>query len=175
MKPKHDELPFAGTEAAMLLAGAIGDRARDKVSIRELGRRLEYKQAVVLSHMAAGRVPIPIDRALDIARVVGLDPRRFLFSVLQQRHPGIDWSGLMDADAGFASELELIAGRSLDELAAETKSVLREVVVDPNPGRRWLTTAELPTVEIIRNLRPAFPVEGLDAEEKRELRKSLGI
>lgn len=157
----------------MLLAGAIADRARERVSLRELGRRLEYKQPVVLSHMATGRVPIPIDRAIDIARVVGLPARRFLLAVLEQRHPGIDWSMLEESLGGFAAELETIAAKPLDELPSDAKHVLREAVTDPTPSRRWLTTAELPTVELIRHLRPSFGRDGLERTDLIAVRTSL--
>ena len=174
MKAKPDFLPYAESDAAMLLADAIAERARERISLRELGRRLEYKQPVVLSHMATGRVPIPIDRAVDIACTVGLSPKRFLLSVLEQRHPGVDWSLLVDPSVGFGRDLEMIAGRALDELPPDTKAVLREVVVDPKPARRWLTTAELPAVQVLRQLRPALQVEGLSAPDQRELRRCLG-
>jgi hypothetical protein len=173
MRAKPNYLAYAETEATMLLAGAIADRAGERLSLRELGRRLEYKQPVVLSHMATGRVPIPIDRALDIARVVGLPPKRFLLAVLEQRHPGLDWSMLAEPAGGFAAELETVAARPLDELPGNTKGVLREVVIDPRPSRRWLTTAELPAVELLRDLRPAIQDEGLSAEDKKNLRRSL--
>jgi hypothetical protein len=173
VKAKPNFLPHADSEAAMLLAGAIAERARERVSLRELGRRLEYRQPVVLSHMATGRVPIPIDRALDIAGVVGLSPKRFLHAVLEQRHPGIDWSLLTDSVSGTAAELETIAGKPLDELTAGAKAVLREVVIDPQPRRRWLSTAELPAVELLRELRPQLREQGLSAEDKVELRRSM--
>lgn len=173
MKAKPNYLPYAESEAAMLLAGAIAERARERISLRELGRRLEYKQPVVLSHMATGRVPIPIDRAVDIARTVGLSAKKFLLSVLEQRHPGIDWSLLVDSSNGFAGDLETIAARPLDELPPATKAVLREVVGDPKPARRWLTTAELPVVEILREVRPALRAEGLSAADKRNLRRCM--
>jgi hypothetical protein len=173
VKAKPNFLPYAESDAAMLLAGAIAERARERISLRELGRRLEYKQPVVLSHMATGRVPIPIDRAVDIARTVGLPAKKFLLAVLDQRHPGIDWSLLVDSSDGFASDLETIAGRPLDELPPGTKTVLREVVVDPKPVRRWLTTAELPVVEILRELRPALRVEGFSAGDKGDLRRCM--
>jgi len=157
----------------MLLAGAISDRARERVSLRELGRRLEYKQPVVLSHMATGRVPIPIDRAIDIARVVGIPARRFLLAVLEQRHPGIDWSMLEESPGGFAAELETIAAKPLDELPADTRSVLREAVIDPQSSRRWLTTAELPVMKLLRQLRPTMQEEGLSSDDKEALRRAL--
>jgi hypothetical protein len=155
----------------MFLAGAIAERARERISLRELGRRLKYQQPVVLSHMATGRVPIPVDRAVEIAKIVGLSPRRFLLSVLEQRHPGVDWSIIAEPTDSFAAELETIAGKPLDELPSDTKAVLREAIVARQPARRWLTAAELPAVEIVRDLRPGFRSQGLAVEDRRELRK----
>jgi hypothetical protein len=173
MKAKPDFLPYAETEAAMLLAGAIANKAGERISLRELGRRLEYKQPVVLSHMANGRVPIPIDRTVAIANTVGLPPKKLLQAVLEQRHPGIDWSMLIEPREGFAAELETIAGKSLDELPASAKAVIREAVIDPHPERRWLTTAELPAVELLRDVRPSYSAEGLSAADKEDLRRCL--
>ena len=173
MKPKPDFLPYAESEAAMLLAGAIAERARERISLRELGRRLEYKQPVVLSHMATGRVPVPIDRAIEIARTVGLSPRKFLQSVLEQRHPDVDWSILIEATEAFAAELETIAGKPLDELPSDLKGVLREAVIDPQPLRRWLSAAEIPVIDLVRELRPHVPTEGLSSRDKKAVREAL--
>jgi hypothetical protein len=173
MKAVSNDLPYAESEAAMLLAGAIEARAREGVSLRELGRRLEYKQPVVLSHMATGRTPIPIDRALDIARVAGLSPRAFLMSVLEQRHPAIDWSMITVADA-FAAKLERVSRKPLYDLSPATKRVLLEAIQDDTPERRWLTAAETPIMDFIRRLYPKISSKGLNAEELGKLRECLG-
>lgn len=54
---------WADTAAAKMLLSGL-ERARDQMglSVRQLAKSLGYKQAVVLSHMATGRAPIPIDR-----------------------------------------------------------------------------------------------------------------
>ena len=172
MKAVLNELKYADTEAAMLLGGAIAERARERISLRELGRRLNYKQPVVLSHMALGRVPIPIDRALEIAAIVGLPPKKFLLAVLEQRHPEVEWPVLIE-QADFANELESLAGTLLDDLQVDTKSIIREAVVDPSPVRRWLSIAELATVEMIREMRPHVRTEGLTAEDRKAIREAL--
>ena len=46
------------------LMACVRLRLKRDASVRQLGKNLGYSQAVVLSHMANGRVPIPLDRAL---------------------------------------------------------------------------------------------------------------
>ena len=63
------EHQYASTSAAQMLAHGLRSASQERgTSLREIGRRLKYKQPVVLSHMATGRVPIPLDRAAAIAR-----------------------------------------------------------------------------------------------------------
>src|SRR5688572_16263254 len=103
---------WAETLAARMLASGLKVAALERgLSLRAIGGRLEYKQPVVLSHMATGRVPIPLDRALDIAREVGLPDKPFLEAVLQQRHPGVDWSLVTGRADPLIGELETIAGK----------------------------------------------------------------
>lgn len=170
------DFEYADTLAAKMLSEGLRTAAIERrLSIRQIGKLLHYKQAVVLSHMATGRVPIPLDRALDIAAVVGLPPRRFLLSVLEQRHSTVNWSLLTDPASGFATELETLAGRALDELPLATKGVLREVVIDPQPLRRWLSTAELPAIELLRQILPNIRTDGFNSEQKAALRQALKI
>ena len=123
-----------------MLFSAI-ERAKEQrgLSVRQAAKLLGYKQAVVLSHMASGRAPIPIDRAEEIARVFEVSPPQFLSAVLEQRHPEVNWklisdSALSSDENNLADELEIIR-------------ILREVVAEPRPSRRWLSVHELPIVE----------------------------
>ena len=51
---------YADSDAARMLASGLQRASEERgLSIRQLGKLLKYKQAVVLSHMATGRVPIP--------------------------------------------------------------------------------------------------------------------
>jgi len=163
-------LEFKETVAAQMLRTALDKAAERGVSTRAVARQLGYKATVVISHMATGRVPIPLDRAAKIAEVVGMDTRRFFLAVLEQRHPGSTAVlGAQDYAAAapdpFAAELELLAGSSLGELPEEHKRVLRDVVSDRAPARRWLSAAELPTVLLLRRLRPGFSEHGITRED----------
>ena len=157
-----DDHPYATTPAARLLSAALRRKAdEERVSVRTIGKALGYKHAVVLSHMANGRVPIPVDRAPEIARAIGLPEREFLLAVLCQRHKDVDWSLITSGSDEFADELEAIGGIPLSTFSAEHRRVMREVVADPRPQRRWLTLAELPLVEAIRDAAPRLRSEGV--------------
>lgn len=171
--------PHANSEAAEMLGEALaGARARGR-SIRQTALSLRYSSPAVLSHMASGRVPIPIDKAPDIARAVGLDQSRFLMAVMEQRHPEVTHllSGseidLGEIDLGFAHELEFIAGTSFDKLSAEQKEVMRQVVTDPRPRRRWLSAAEIPILQQVREAVPSVSSNGLSAKQRRALTDAL--
>jgi len=178
-KPKTD-FPYKDTRAAVMLRDALDRAHRDQgLSIRSLGKRLGYKQATVLSHMALGRVPIPLERALDIAREIDLEPGEFLAACVEQKVDGAadllrSHSKFDTADAfSFVSELRVIAGHALDSLSDGQKSVLREVAADPRPERRWLSLAELPVVEGLRRLRPKLATEGLSASDREAVEMVL--
>lgn len=175
-----DAAPFADTLASKMLAAAL-KRASDEraMSLRQIAKLLNYKQAVVLSHMSLGRVPIPIDRAEEIAEVLDLNKETFLRAVLEQRHPDVDWSLLrMGNDkaissSGIAHELEVILGAPLATLSLSHRRILREIVNDPRPERRWLTIQELPVVELVRAWRPTVREAGLSDEDRQILAQAL--
>jgi hypothetical protein len=161
------DFPFKGTEATKMLKAGL-ERAADErgLSTRAAARELGYKATVVISHMATGRVPIPLDRAVEIAEVTGLDPRKFYIAVLEQRHPGSAGILGLGSTAGevtdsFAEELQVIAGCRLTELPVEHKAVIREVVSERHPRRRWLSLAELSVIAMLRRYRPRLTEEGL--------------
>jgi hypothetical protein len=169
------DFPFKGTEATKMLKAGLERAANERgISTRAAARELGYKATVVISHMATGRVPIPLDRAAEIAEVVGLDPRDFYLAVLEQRHPGaaeILGSGESDDPYGdrFAAELSLLAGCALGALSQEHKHVLREVVAERSPSRRWLSVAELPAILMLRSVRPGMREHGLTPSEIRKI------
>ncbi|MBY6127682.1 hypothetical protein KUW15_03025 [Qipengyuania aquimaris] len=175
-----DQAPFADTSAAKMLAAAL-KRASDEraMSLRQLAKILNYKQAVVLSHMSLGRVPIPIDRAEEIADVLDLKKETFLRAVLEQRHPDVDWSILLTgkgeaaSTSGLAEELEVILGAPLSSLSLSHRRILRDIVNDPRPERRWLTTQELPIVELIRSWRPNVREDGIAEKDRQKLLQLL--
>jgi len=174
------DYPYATTAAARMLSEAINARAESGgVSLRQLAGNLGYRSAVVLSHMRTGRLPIPVDRAVEIAQAVGIDESKFLVLVLEQRFPDVDIKRAF-ADAPqeesqdlpislvrLIGELSALAGRPITDLPAETLGVMREVVADPHPRRRWLTIPELSLIELARRSVPHFSQNGL-AEQQIE-------
>lgn len=177
MMSKANEFPFRDTHAArMLSAGLQRAIAQRGVSLRQLGASLGYKQAVVLSHMASGRVPIPIDRTNDLAGILEMDRQSFLAAVLSQRHPGVDWSILTSGAAGLhqtALASELTDGRPAEELAPGQRQVIREAAADSRADQRWLTPHEVPALRLLRDLRPAMVTHGLAHRDLDAIRGAL--
>lgn len=171
--------PLADTSAARMLAEGL-TRAKDEqgLSVRKIGKLMNYKTAVVLSHMATGRVPIPIDRALELADILKLDKESFLLAVLQQRHPDIEWrqlfrKELLSVDHGLAMELEVVLGARLKDLSQEQRAVMREVASERSPRRRWLSVHELATVTMLREMSPRITTEGLDQAQLERIRSAI--
>jgi hypothetical protein len=158
-----------------MLRGALAQaKARRGLSARTIAARMGYKQAVVLSHMASGRVAIPLERVTDIAEHVDIDASAFLLAAVEQRVSGA--SGLLAGAYrstarvdSFVGDLSAIAGKGLDCMDDDTKRILREVVADPNPARRWLSLAELPLMLTLRTKFPSITSEGLPTEARERL------
>jgi hypothetical protein len=176
---KHSDQPFKETAATQMLHTALQRAAKERgLSTRAAARELGYKATVVISHMATGRVPIPLERAVEIAQVVGLDPPAFYAAVLEQRYPGSsEMLGLanrnVERPGTFVSELTVLAGCGLEELPEEHRRILREVVSERAPARRWLSIAELPTVLALRRLRPDMSKHGLTHDDIVAIRSAL--
>lgn len=179
MQDTKNEHPFAESAAARMLADAIRRKQAAGFSLRRLAPTLGYKQSTVLSHMANGRIPVPMARAKAIAAVMGIPQSEFLIAVMEQREPAAStmlMAGpieLARSPQSFAEELEEIAGRSLDALTTEQKDVMRKVVVDPSPTRRWLSEVEIPTMQLLRRLRPGSEHAAIDAAERDLISKAL--
>ena len=167
---------YANTQAAMMLAVGLRSAAQERgLSLREVGRRLGYRQPVVLSHMASGRVPIPIDRAADIARQVGIAPDDFLEAVLRQHHPQLEWGLITGKAEAHLSDLEQALAKPVRTLGAEHLRVLREVVEDKWPAERWLSIPEVAVVKLLRELFPHVSTRGLSASERATLRSCVQL
>jgi transcriptional regulator with XRE-family HTH domain len=165
------DYPHAETVAAKMLARGLRTAAAErKLSLRQIGRQLGYNQPVVLSHMATGRVPIPIDRAVEIAEAVGMPPEAFLDAVLVQRHPGIDWRLIKGRSDPLCDELASLAGKALSDLSKGRQQVLRDAASDADAEERWLSEAELPVVRLLRELFPHMKKSGLAAADRETLR-----
>lgn len=176
LRDMESDYQFADSAAARMLSQGIA-RARDErgISVRQLGKQLGYKQAVVLSHMASGRVPIPIDRAEDLAETLNLDKGSFLQAVVRQRYPTVAWhllSGSLQPSGSdnLARELEAILGAPLKNLNKEQRAVMREVAADPRPRRRWLSVHEIPAVQELREIYPNMEREGTPVGDLEALR-----
>jgi len=173
------DYPLQGTRAQRMLSDALDRASQEKdQSQRFVAAQLGYKSSVVLSHMASGRVPIPVDRAVDFARYLGMDQNEFLLAVLEQRHPEIDFNRLLTkgkagkatkSESALLDELEALAGKPLDEMPIGQVKVMREVVQDQNATRRWVAPHEIGLIEAIRRLRP----DGLTPAENKKLLECL--
>lgn len=171
------DYPFGNSRAVKMLQEGLKKAESEKGwSQRHIAKLLDYKTSVVLSHMALGRVPIPIDRAPDFARLLKIPLGEFLMAVLEQRHPEIDWARNLAGALGkkapaatmdryVARELEGLAGTDLDSLPTPVVSVLRDVVADRNATRRWMQLGEVPIVESLRKSHP----NGLTPAQRKQL------
>lgn len=162
--------PLADTEAVAVLNAALDRvRAENGLTQRDIAGQLGYKGSVVLSHMASGRVPIPLDRATVMAEVLGLDPRAFLLAVLEQRFPEIGFKDLLgitiERSEGVVARLEMLAGKPLELLDRETLGVIEQAVTSNAPARRWLTLNELAIVDAIRSRFPQLLQRQLNSDQ----------
>jgi hypothetical protein len=182
----NSDYPYEHTRAARVLSDAIDVKSDTGISLRQMAGQLGYKSAVVLSHMRTGRLPIPIDRAGEIAKMVGLEPARFLILVLEQRYPDVDFKRAFkkDDEPGAASslpvgvgvflkEVEVAAGRSIEKLPAEHLGVIREVAADTRPRRRWVGVSEAGIIELVRQVRPDIAENGLTPDQATALAEAL--
>ena len=140
------QFPYAKSAAALMLAEALERAASDRnLSRRSLAKVLGYKQGVVLSHMASGRSPIPVDRAAELAGHLRMDAGQFVLAVLEQRHPDVNFRTLVGGqpdrsseasrDDAFIQDLMAIAGCRLSELPSEHRRVIKEVIAERHPAR----------------------------------------
>ena len=169
------EFPSAGP-AAEMLAGALREyTARHSGGLRALAAQLGIKQATVLSHMANGRMAIPVDRAPLLARQLGMDEARFTWAVFCQRYPDaaevLGETGSLDPPTVSGAQRQLAPMlASIKELSSERLAIITEVISDPSPAERWLAVREVAAVKILRRFRP----EGLTQLDQEDLRAMLG-
>lgn len=181
------DYPLANTRAAHMISEALERASRDdNQSARQIAKILGYKTSTVLSHMATGRAPVPLDRAMDFARILKIDARELIMAILEQRHPGIDFprvlfggkknmpkSSKSDEEDFIVEELESVAGQSLSQVASSKMRVVKEVLREPRPEGRWLSLNELPFMESFRKARPDVAENGLSFSERRKLEDFL--
>ena len=164
--------PYLDTEAALMLRSALDHHKRSKkVSLRQLSKQLGYKQSAILSHMANGRVAIPLDRAEELADSLQMSKPHFLTAVIKQRYSRFyDAVNQLTQSTNTSSNLEGIDWRSLNEAQAR---VIREVVRDRYPEERWLTPHEVPFMSLIRKEFPEISSKGLSERELSRVKASL--
>lgn len=86
----EQKFPYRDTAAAAMLSSALQRyTAQNPGGLRALAVRLGIGQATVLSHMAHGRIGIPLDRVAQFAEILGLDSADFSLAVLKQRAPEV--------------------------------------------------------------------------------------
>lgn len=146
---------LAESDAAQMLSAALSRASNERgLSLRKIAPLVGYKQAVVLSHMATGRVPIPVEKAEKLAEVLGIDPGTFLKAILKQRHPEVSWSLVTNVEGeihdSFEEGLALGLGQHGSRLNEEQVAVMREMAADPHPRRRWLSVEEAAAIEMLR-------------------------
>lgn len=160
-------LPHSDTEARFMLSDAIAARRRaDKASLRMLAAEMEMSSAM-LSHMATGRIPIPVDGAAKLADALGISRSEFVKSVLKQRFPNA--MAILDdeADVGGNDGSEVTRARMMVTFydgtppTGDLALILDQVRTADDAQERWLTPSELPVVNMIRRLRPNFSKLGL--------------
>lgn len=160
----------------MLTSGLQRIAEDEGVSQRQLAKRLGHKQPVMLSHWASGRVPIPVERAFELADALRLDERSFLLAILEQRHPTVHWEVLEDEHTpayDFVHRLQQLAGKPIEEFDPGQIKVMLEAAADPRAARRWLSVHELALVELVRQLRPSFMEGGIEHRELSKIEKAL--
>lgn len=186
MSTSEPDHPYAASRAARMLDQAITAMSDNKLgSLRQIGGRLGYKSAVILSHMRSGRLAIPIDRAIDIAKATEMDAGAFLLAVLEQRHPDIDFLKMLtgrDAqqdrsmqplETALATNLAEALDQPVTSLSSEHIGVIREVVAEPHPRKRWVGVNESGVIEFVRRELPEVARDGLSAAQRDAVKKAL--
>jgi hypothetical protein len=127
--------------------------------------------------MASGRIPIPLERAEEIANVLDINPRGFIKMVLKQRYPNMPLP-VEDDVTNHLAFIGEINRTSVDlDLSSATPSqlrIVREVLWDDRASERWLSPHEVFFVNLIRKLRPDVTKDGLSFDDLQKLRLALG-
>jgi hypothetical protein len=184
----EDTYPFANTRAARMFAEGLAKLEKEHgISQRTLAKQLSYKSSVVISHMASGRAPIPIERTADFSRLLKLDAQEFLMAALDQRYPQLNVTrvlsgmqsaasthkGSIDEELLMLEDLQSAAGVALADLPGDQFSILREVAADRQAGRRWVSVPELGVLDLFRSERPDILKNGLKPQQRTALKECV--
>lgn len=170
----EDHFPYVDTDAAQILRSALDQYVRrKKSSLRKLAKELGYKQSTMFSHMANGRIAIPIDRATELADVLEIPRAVFVSAVVKQRYPeafdalaaGADSSGLQMDLAGVSA--------SDPRLTKMQQKILHELLRDTCPEERWLAASEVALVKFLRTEVPQVFDEHVTGARLRALKAAI--
>lgn len=169
-------LPFADTPAAGMLDQAIKRyTAANPGGLRALAARIGIKQATVLSHMANGRIGIPLDRATQFADILGMDATTFSLAVLQQKDPEI--YNLLSTEArkkAAPTTTPFITPEALKDgitISAFKMRLIAEILSTPDDKIRHATGNEAELLNLIRSMCPM----GLDEKDWSLVRESVRL
>lgn len=88
--------PFANSNAAKMLANAFDELRKARgLSQRQLAAMLGYKGSVMLSHMASGRIAVPVSRVSDFASLLGINEPALLLAALEQAYPDTNFRKIL--------------------------------------------------------------------------------
>jgi hypothetical protein len=126
-----------------------------------------------LSHMATGRVGIPIDTALRLASALDIDPAEFVAAVFQQRHPEaaqkIDLQAAVTKGDTTGQRWSFMAHASDDALSPDHVDVLQQVSDSRQPKARW---ASLPEAQLLQLVRRRWP-DGITNADIAKIEKAI--
>lgn len=174
---KDTPFPHADTDAARTLQSAINKaKVKNKTSLRTIAKTLNYRQAAVLSHMASGRIPIPVERAEKIAVALDINPSAFMKMVLKQRYPNMSLAVEQHVfeHQALLNGLDASLPPGLNNATPSQMRIIREVLRDDHASERWLSPHEVFFVSEIRKLRPGIIADGLSSDDLQQVRLALG-
>jgi hypothetical protein len=164
-------LTYADSRAAAMLAeGLKRYTAQHPGGLRAVAADLEIKQATVLSHMATGRIGIPLDRATELASKLEINVADFCLAVLEQRAPTVykaldDELVLLESSRLPTGLREVLAGVTSDRITDEHTQIIGEILATKRPAEKWMRPLEDDIVRVVRDIFPG----GLSFTQSREL------
>jgi hypothetical protein len=102
--------------------------------------------------MVTGRIGVPLERAAEIAHTFEIESSTFIFAVLNQRYPSIDWDSIFtqetvsnNASAYLSTSLSDQQDKSLCNLHERTALNFLKALI-PDLGERSLTAPEMRSI-----------------------------
>jgi hypothetical protein len=145
--------------------------SKNKGGLRALAKLVKFNQSTVFSHMATGRIGIPLERAEQFAALLDMNAVDFTLAVLEQREPGVHalLAGAFDFEAGGAVSAEagaiIAMVRRAQGLSADHVALIGDILREDVPVGRWAIGRNAELLGVIRAARPL----GMDEAEWDEL------